>query len=318
MQLRTAGVWIGVVTLGTLARPASAACPAGQAVSADTVGHCCWPMQVWSGSRETCVGTPQCPEGLSPQGEACVLVCPAGMEAGADTAGHCCWPMQVWSQSRQVCLGTPTCPSGMRVEAERCVAQALPPPPPVPPPAETGPASAPPPQIVPSEPAPTPPNTDVTPGHHVDRQARKGLLFSGIGLLAGGWAVSVLVAAGGGIYAAYKPANTCWGFASSVGWIPLVGPAIGIVGQSDPSLHTEGNVQCTREPLYPIGLVVSAASTILQWAGLSMMVLGLVLRTPVVVPDEPVVANASPPAHWFVSLGSAGSPVGVTFGLSGW
>src|SRR5689334_4482306 len=47
-------------------------CPAGQAVSEDTRGHCCWPAQAWSSGRSQCVGIPQCAEGFELRGEACV------------------------------------------------------------------------------------------------------------------------------------------------------------------------------------------------------------------------------------------------------
>ena len=47
-------------------------CPAGQVMSEDTHGHCCWPAQVWSSSRNVCVGVPQCPAGMKASGERCV------------------------------------------------------------------------------------------------------------------------------------------------------------------------------------------------------------------------------------------------------
>src|SRR5438552_2376298 len=47
-------------------------CPAGQSISLDTDGHCCWGGQAWSKSRNACVGVPQCPGGYSPSGESCV------------------------------------------------------------------------------------------------------------------------------------------------------------------------------------------------------------------------------------------------------
>jgi hypothetical protein len=49
------------------------ACPTGMTVSADTVGHCCWPGQVFSRTRNVCVGVPQsCPPGTHAAAEACV------------------------------------------------------------------------------------------------------------------------------------------------------------------------------------------------------------------------------------------------------
>ncbi|MDX2086810.1 MAG: serine/threonine-protein kinase [Kofleriaceae bacterium] len=49
-----------------------ATCPAGQVVSDDTRGHCCWPGQAWSSANERCVGAPACPEGMVAKNEACV------------------------------------------------------------------------------------------------------------------------------------------------------------------------------------------------------------------------------------------------------
>jgi len=51
---------------------AGADCPAGQTVSADTAGHCCWPAQAWSSARSKCVGDPQCPAGTESDGDTCV------------------------------------------------------------------------------------------------------------------------------------------------------------------------------------------------------------------------------------------------------
>src|SRR5581483_9116810 len=46
------------------------------AASADTLGHCCWPEQAWSESRQVCVGVPRCPVGWKPQRELCVVDVP--------------------------------------------------------------------------------------------------------------------------------------------------------------------------------------------------------------------------------------------------
>jgi hypothetical protein len=52
---------------------AAGACPTGQTVGPDTATHCCWPGQVFSMSRNVCVGVPQsCPAGTHAVGEACV------------------------------------------------------------------------------------------------------------------------------------------------------------------------------------------------------------------------------------------------------
>lgn len=113
----------------------AATCPAGQTVTADTAGQCCWPDQAWSRTQQKCVGVPACPSGQIAQGETCVVACPAGQLANEDTGGHCCWPNQAWAQSRGVCVGVPQCPQGLVASAETCVAQQyVAPPPPVRPP----------------------------------------------------------------------------------------------------------------------------------------------------------------------------------------
>jgi hypothetical protein len=48
-------------------------CPMGKMVGPDTAGHCCWPGQVFSMTRNVCVGVPQsCPDGTHAAAEACV------------------------------------------------------------------------------------------------------------------------------------------------------------------------------------------------------------------------------------------------------
>jgi formylglycine-generating enzyme required for sulfatase activity len=102
-------------------RPAIITCPAGRAVDPDTAGHCCWPQQAWSLTREACVGTPRCPADRSVSGSDCA--CRAGMAESPDTQDHCCWPGQVWSSTRSACVGAPTrCPSGMAPEGDACTA----------------------------------------------------------------------------------------------------------------------------------------------------------------------------------------------------
>ena len=46
-------------------------CPGGM-VAVDEA-HCCWLGQSFSAARQGCVGAPQCPAGMVPYGEACVL-----------------------------------------------------------------------------------------------------------------------------------------------------------------------------------------------------------------------------------------------------
>lgn len=112
--------------------PPVAACAPGQGITQDTAGHCCWPAQVWSSSRQSCFGTPQCSDGYVAQGDSCAprtppsalpptSTCPAGQLTTPDTAGQCCWPAQVWSASRQSCFGTPQCPAGFITQESTCV-----------------------------------------------------------------------------------------------------------------------------------------------------------------------------------------------------
>lgn len=121
---------------GPPAPPASGTgCREGMTITADTRGNCCWPGQVWSAGKQSCVGVPQCPAPLVASGEECVPAAAAGCRSGqtitADTAGHCCWAAQAWSQSRQACVGIPQCPPGSVARVEVCVAADAPPPAPV-------------------------------------------------------------------------------------------------------------------------------------------------------------------------------------------
>jgi hypothetical protein len=132
----------------------NASCPAGQNISEDTAGHCCWSGQAWSRSREKCVGIPACPNGFTPGAETCKAVCPEGQQISEETFGHCCWPAQVWSKNRQACVGVPSCPRGFEAQGEACgYAATLAPLPIVSPQAPPAPPEAAP----TTEPTPTPP-----------------------------------------------------------------------------------------------------------------------------------------------------------------
>lgn len=121
--------WTGAALALVLCAPLAAqaqgakgeACTEGRVKGPDTAGHCCWPNQVWSNLRNTCVGIPACPSNLRAEGESCVVSCPPGQAVSPDTQGRCCWPGQVWSSSRNLCVGIPTCPAGQRAEGESCV-----------------------------------------------------------------------------------------------------------------------------------------------------------------------------------------------------
>ncbi len=98
--------------------PVGAQCPAGQAITEDTQGKCCWQGQAWNG--QACVGTPtQCPAGQTPTWEGCKLpLCLAGT-VHADGL-HCCWPGQPYSKIQSKCLGPPTCPPGLAPLGDGC------------------------------------------------------------------------------------------------------------------------------------------------------------------------------------------------------
>lgn len=87
-------------------------CPAGQSITQDSLGHCCWDGQAWNGSA--CAGLPlSCPQGHRVQvwSQSCVTTaCPDGQE-NIDGL-HCCWPAQTWDSSAESCVGTPQCPAG--------------------------------------------------------------------------------------------------------------------------------------------------------------------------------------------------------------
>ena len=104
--------------------PPAPSCSAGQEITVDTAGHCCWPGQVWV--QGACIGVPtRCPYGYTPTADSCGLnACAEGMTRAQDGL-HCCWPGQGWSVSRSVCVGTPSCPSWHTVSGESCTPMAV-------------------------------------------------------------------------------------------------------------------------------------------------------------------------------------------------
>jgi len=277
-------------------------CPAGQSRTADTQGHCCWPAQAWSTTQQLCVGVPQCPPGTQAEGQGCTSACPEGQSIGPDTQGHCCWPAQAWSQGRATCVGLPQCAAGFTAQGEQCVKG-----PPAPAAAVTVPAAT----AAGSSDDDKPP-----PGMHVERHFRVGLIAGGAAAFGVGWLLAIAVSVGGGAYAAAKPKNTCWASVSEIGWVPFIGPALAIGGLSNPALHDEGGTQCQKDALiYAPGVAVAAISTIAQFAGAAMMVLGFTLRTHELVPDEPHASRDDGDGGPLlgVHLGAAGSPLGLSF-----
>ena len=66
-----------VVDAATEAAPVAdlVPCPPGQARTADTSGHCCWPEQAWSSTKQRCIGNPRCPAGTkASRDEQCVAI----------------------------------------------------------------------------------------------------------------------------------------------------------------------------------------------------------------------------------------------------
>lgn len=63
-----------VLALASFALPARAQeCAEGRVSSPETAGRCCWPGQSWSEEHGRCSGPPSCPEGLTAEGDRCVL-----------------------------------------------------------------------------------------------------------------------------------------------------------------------------------------------------------------------------------------------------
>jgi hypothetical protein len=152
---------------------------------------------------------------------------------------------------------------------------------------------------------------------HVERHFRVGLIAGGAGAFGAGWLLAIAVSAGGGAYAAANPKNTCWASVAGIGWVPFIGPPIAIAGLSNPSYHDEAGTQCQKDALiYAPGVAVAVISTIAQFAGAAMMVLGFTLRTRELVPDEPHASRDDGGPLLGVHLGVAGSPLGVSFSVS--
>jgi hypothetical protein len=167
----------------------------------------------------------------------------------------------------------------------------------------------------------------VPPKHHIVKKARLGLLIPGAVVWGASWLLSLAVSIGGGVYVAFKPANTCWAYASSTAWIPFIGPPIALGGQSNPALHSDGKRSngtyrscgegTTESTILGIFTGLAVVDTIAQIAGATLTILGLTLRQTVVVPDEEQSSARLVP-ELYVSIGSNGSPLGLTVGLTGW
>ncbi len=282
-------------------------CAAGQERSSDTAGHCCWPRQAWSTTQQLCVGLPECPQGLSVQGQGCAVVCAEGQTVGDETEGHCCWPSQVWSRTRSVCVGVPQCPAGFTAAGEQCTKPAAVLTPPAPPPA--APVTAAPPAAT-EVAAPAAPK-----GTHMEKKFRTSLITGGGILFGVGWFMGIATAIGGAIYSSAVPANTCWSSVADVGWVPFFGPAIAIGGLG--SHHAENGKVCTDIPVvYAPGVAVAVVSTVAQFAGAALMVLGFTWRQEVLVVDEPTASRDGGGLEWGLHLGTNGAPLGLTFSLS--
>ncbi len=102
----------------------SSTCPEGQAITADTAGHCCWVGQAWDGQR--CIGVPtQCPVGSVGDEGTQTCACLEGTSRGDEVGGACCWSGQVWSRTQGVCVGVvASCPEGFLPSGEDCRAYA--------------------------------------------------------------------------------------------------------------------------------------------------------------------------------------------------
>ncbi len=208
--------------------------------------------------------------------------CADGRVSTADTQGRCCWPNQTWSDQLGRCSGPPTCPDGRTASGDDCVlaggenVMAPQPPPPgyetqQPPP---GYENAPPPnyqqgyggagyQPVYGAPQGTP--------HQVERP-KLGLAITGIVMFAVSYIVPTVI----GISIASEPSISDDFYFMAV---PLAGPFImtGLLDNNWPI------------PFYVI-------DGLLQIAGLTLMVLGLTLKSTVTVysegDDEPSFAIA--------------------------
>lgn len=95
-------------------------CAEGKNRAPETKGNCCWPGQVWGGSR--CRGIPStCPANflVDEPTESCIpKPCAAG-HVRAEDGVTCCWPGQVVSSG--TCRGRPSrCPEHFKVVGESC------------------------------------------------------------------------------------------------------------------------------------------------------------------------------------------------------
>lgn len=144
---------LGVLALGATFLGARPSCPPGQAVTAETFGHCCWPKQMYSKAQDRCVGVPACPPGTAVSGEACEAV-PEGSFVPPP-------PPPVWPDP------------------------ATPPPGALPPEPRAAPAP-------PQEKPVFVDGLLVPPNHHVERVPRKSLWIPGVALFGAGWLFALI------------------------------------------------------------------------------------------------------------------------------
>jgi hypothetical protein len=253
-------------------------------VSADTAGRCCWPGQVWSNTRQSCIGIPQCPTGLAPQGEACVTARAAPAPSPPAAAAAAAAQPADAPTAAPVENGAPLAarevdgilvPPGHHLEKRMRLGLLIP-----------------------------------------------GIAMAGVGWLLGiGVSIggAIWTAVNPGDTCIGHVAATAWIplLGPIIAIAGLDNPALTSVDRRPGG----GYYGCKEGPdnagLYAGGVAVAVVVSILQWGGAAMTVLGIVLKRSLVVEDQVVGARELAP-HWYVAVGAPGSPLGITVGLKGW
>ena len=169
-------------------------------------------------------------------------VCEGGRVVDAATRGRCCWPGQAWSPQTGRCAGPPTCPAGLTPQGDDCVPQ-------------SGAGYSSPVVVVPHSP-PLPPPLPEEPEE--GSRPTMGLVIPGAILFGVPYILTAVLA---GLVAEVSPEDND----GLVNLIPVAGPWVCLA-----TCNFSSGEEFWRTPLVIDG--------ILQAAGVTMFILGFVLR----------------------------------------
>ena len=203
-------------------------------------------------------------------------VCQGGRVADSGTRGRCCWPGQVWSPEAGRCAGPPTCPSGLAAQGDDCVRTSGS--------APTAPAPyATPVVVVPQSPPLPPPMPEPS---EDESRPTMGLIIPGAIMFGVSYVITAALA---GLVAEVSPEDND----GLVNLIPVAGPWVCLA-----TCDFSSGEKVWRTPLIIDG--------VLQTAGVTMFILGFVLRRDVRRPRASTLEGPSWAFAPWIGSGIAG------------